>query len=181
MIASLPVASEQVAADGTIKWLFDVGAGDAIETVFIPEADSRHALHLVAGRLRCQLPLLRHRPLRACSRNSAATAEIARPALACRSFELRRAPRARAGERAITNVVMMGNGEPLQNYARPCCRRSRIMLDDHGYGLSRRRGDGLDLGRGADDRPAARRLPGGAALSRCTRRLTTPCATSWCR
>ena len=38
-VAALPVASEQVAADGTIKWLFDVGAGDAVETVFIPEAD----------------------------------------------------------------------------------------------------------------------------------------------
>ena len=37
VIEALPVASEQVAADGTIKWLFDVGAGDAIETVFIPE------------------------------------------------------------------------------------------------------------------------------------------------
>src|SRR4029077_7855264 len=38
VIEALPVASEQVAADGTIKWLFDVGAGDAIETVFIPES-----------------------------------------------------------------------------------------------------------------------------------------------
>ena len=36
-IVSLPVASEQVAVDGTVKWLFDVGAGNAVETVFIPE------------------------------------------------------------------------------------------------------------------------------------------------
>ena len=49
-------------SDGTIKWLFDVGAGDAVETVFIPEIGPRHAVHLVAGRLRRQLPLLRHRP-----------------------------------------------------------------------------------------------------------------------
>jgi 23S rRNA (adenine2503-C2)-methyltransferase len=43
-----------------------------------------------------------------------------------------------AGERAITNVVMMGMGEPLQNYAR-LVPALRLMLDDHGYGLSRRR------------------------------------------
>ncbi|MEO8082145.1 MAG: 23S rRNA (adenine(2503)-C(2))-methyltransferase RlmN, partial [Caldimonas sp.] len=38
VVAELPVASEQIASDGTVKWLFDVGAGDAVETVFIPEA-----------------------------------------------------------------------------------------------------------------------------------------------
>jgi 23S rRNA (adenine2503-C2)-methyltransferase len=38
-VAPLPVISEHVSADGTIKWLFDVGAGDAVETVFIPEDD----------------------------------------------------------------------------------------------------------------------------------------------
>ncbi|MDH5338355.1 MAG: 23S rRNA (adenine(2503)-C(2))-methyltransferase RlmN, partial [Rubrivivax sp.] len=38
-VRALPVLSEHVSADGTIKWLFDVGAGDAVETVFIPEAD----------------------------------------------------------------------------------------------------------------------------------------------
>ena len=37
VVEALPVVSEQVASDGTIKWLFDVGAGNAVETVFIPE------------------------------------------------------------------------------------------------------------------------------------------------
>src|ERR1043165_8262923 len=39
VIAAMPVLSEQASADGTIKWLFDAGAGNAIETVFIPEDD----------------------------------------------------------------------------------------------------------------------------------------------
>ena len=43
------------------------------------------------------------------------------------------------GTRAISNVVMMGMGEPLQNYGGPGACTARAMLDDHGYGLSRRR------------------------------------------
>ena len=38
-VSALPVISEQASSDGTIKWLFDVGAGNAVETVFIPEDD----------------------------------------------------------------------------------------------------------------------------------------------
>ena len=136
VIEALPVASEQVAADGTIKWLFDVGAGDAIETVFIPEVGSRHAVHLVAGRLRRQLPVLLHRPPglqpqpHAPPRSSPSSGT---PSSSCAD-----ASGSPAGERAITNVVMMGMGEPLQNYA-ALLPALRIMLDDHGYGLSRRR------------------------------------------
>ncbi len=52
--------------------------------------------------------------------------------------ELRRRMNLGAGDRAVTNVVMMGMGEPLQNYA-ALLPALRVMLDDHGYGLSRRR------------------------------------------
>jgi 23S rRNA (adenine2503-C2)-methyltransferase len=55
------VLSEQGSADGTTKWLFDVGGGDAVESVFIPEP-TRHVVRVVAGGLRGRLPLLLHRP-----------------------------------------------------------------------------------------------------------------------
>ena len=116
-------------SDGTVKWLFDVGGGDAVETVFIPEARPRHLVHLVAGRLRRQLPLLRDRPsglqpqpLDGRDRR----ASSGTPSSSCAG-----ASRCAAGERAITNVVMMGMGEPLQNYG-ALVPALRTMLDDHG-------------------------------------------------
>ena len=57
-ITPLKVISEHTSADGTVKWLFDVGAGNAIETVFIPEDDRGTLVHLIAGRLRGRLPVL---------------------------------------------------------------------------------------------------------------------------
>ena len=53
--------SEHVSADGTIKWLFDVGGGNAVESVFIPE-DRGTFVRFVPGRLRGRLPLLLHGP-----------------------------------------------------------------------------------------------------------------------
>jgi 23S rRNA (adenine2503-C2)-methyltransferase len=135
VVAALPVASEQVAADGTIKWLFDVGAGDAIETVFIPEADrGTLCISSQAGcAVNCRFCSTGHQGF---SRNLT-TAEIVAQ-LWHAEFALRRRLGMAPGERAITNVVMMGMGEPLQNYA-ALLPALRTMLDDHGYGLSRRR------------------------------------------
>ena len=135
MVEALPVASEQVAADGTIKWLFDVGAGDAVETVFIPEADrGTLCISSQAGcAVDCRFCSTGHQGF---SRNLT-TAEIVAQ-LWHAEFELRRRLGLAPGERAITNVVMMGMGEPLQNYA-ALVPALRMMLDDHGYGLSRRR------------------------------------------
>jgi 23S rRNA (adenine2503-C2)-methyltransferase len=45
-VRPLSVATEQASADGTIKWLFDVGGGDAVETVFIPEGRPRHPVRI---------------------------------------------------------------------------------------------------------------------------------------
>ena len=84
-----------------------------------------------------------------------------------------------AGERAITNVVMMGMGEPLQNYAALRAGAARHARRPRLRPVAPPR-HGLDLGRGADDRPAARRLPGGAG-GVAARARTTRCATSWCR
>ncbi len=134
-VLPLPVASEQVAADGTIKWLFDVGAGDAVETVFIPESGrGTLCISSQAGcAVNCRFCATGHQGF---SRNLD-TADIVAQ-LWHAEFELRRRLGLAHGERAITNVVMMGMGEPLQNYA-ALVPSLRVMLDDHGYGLSRRR------------------------------------------
>ncbi|HRI19080.1 MAG TPA: 23S rRNA (adenine(2503)-C(2))-methyltransferase RlmN, partial [Burkholderiaceae bacterium] len=132
-VVPLHVAAEQASADGTIKWLFDVGGGDAVETVFIPEEDrATLCISSQAGcAVGCRFCATGHQGF---SRNLT-TGEIV--------AQLRHAEhvlRARAGsaERVISNVVMMGMGEPLQNYG-ALLPALRVMLDDRGYGLSRRR------------------------------------------
>ena len=134
-VVPLKVASEQTASDGTIKWLFDVGAGDAVETVFIPEA-SRGTLCISSQAgcaVGCRFCATGHQGF---SRNLS-TAEIVAQ-LWFAEHELRRRFSTPEGERVITNVVMMGMGEPLQNYA-ALLPALKVMLDDHAYGLSRRR------------------------------------------
>ena len=132
-ITALPVISEHQSADGTIKWLFDVGAGNAVEAVFIPE-DDRGTLCVSSQAgcaVGCRFCSTGHQGF---SRNLD-TAEILAQ-LWYAEHSLRR--RFNTSERQITNVVMMGMGEPLQNYAN-LVPALKVMLDDHGYGLSRRR------------------------------------------
>lgn len=129
------VLSEQASADGTIKWLFDVGNGDAVETVFIPE-DDRGTLCVSSQAgcaVGCRFCSTGHQGF---SRNLS-TAEIVGQ-LWYAEHHLRRRLQLPEGTRAITNVVMMGMGEPLQNYS-ALLPALRVMLDDHAYGLSRRR------------------------------------------
>ncbi len=127
----LPVLSEHRSADGTVKWLFDVGAGDAVETVFIPEQDrGTLCVSSQAGcAVGCRFCSTGHQGF---SRNLTSGEIVAQ--LWHAEHRLRQA----GGPRAIDNVVMMGMGEPLQNYA-ALLPALRVMLDDHGYGLSRRR------------------------------------------
>jgi len=134
-IRPLAVISEHVSADGTVKWLFDVGAGDAIETVFIPE-DDRGTLCISSQAgcaVGCRFCSTGHQGF---SRNLT-TGEIVAQ-LWHAEHQLRLRLNLPAGERAISNVVMMGMGEPLQNYS-ALLPALRVMLDDHAYGLSRRR------------------------------------------
>jgi 23S rRNA (adenine2503-C2)-methyltransferase len=134
-LRALPVISERVSADGTVKWLFDVGGGNAIETVFIPE-DDRGTLCLSSQAgcaMACRFCATGHQGF---SRNLS-TAEIIGQ-LWHAEHRLRLRQGLEEGVRAIDNVVMMGMGEPLQNYA-ALLPALRTMLDDHGYGLSRRR------------------------------------------
>ena len=132
-ITDLPVLSRQDSADGTIKWLFDVGDGNAVETVFIPE-DDRGTLCISSQAgcaVGCRFCSTGHQGF---SRNLT-TGEILAQLWHAEHFLRRHLQR---GERVITNVVMMGMGEPLQNY-HALVPALRAMLDDHGYGLSRRR------------------------------------------
>ena len=134
-IRPLPVLSEHRSADGTVKWLFDVGAGNAVESVFIPE-DDRGTLCISSQAgcaVGCRFCSTGHQGF---SRNLS-TGEILAQ-LWYAEHTLRRDLNRPAGERVITNVVMMGMGEPLQNYG-ALVPALRVMLDDHGYGLSRRR------------------------------------------
>lgn len=132
-IAGLPVLSRQDSADGTIKWLFDVGDGNAVETVFIPEEDrGTLCISSQAGcAVGCRFCSTGHQGF---SRNLT-TGEILAQLWHAEHF-LRQ--HLKSAERVITNVVMMGMGEPLQNYS-ALVPALRVMLDDHGYGLSRRR------------------------------------------
>ena len=132
-VADLPVISRQDSTDGTIKWLFDVGDGNAVETVFIPEEDrGTLCISSQAGcAVGCRFCSTGHQGF---SRNLS-TGEIVAQLWHAEHF-LRRHLKTR--ERVITNVVMMGMGEPLQNYS-ALVPALRVMLDDHGYGLSRRR------------------------------------------
>jgi len=134
-ITPLPVVTEHASADGTVKWLFDVGAGNAVETVFIPE-DDRGTLCISSQAgcaVGCRFCSTGHQGF---SRNLT-TGEIVAQ-LWHAEHALRGRLNLKAGERAVTNVVMMGMGEPLQNYA-ALVPALRLMLDDHAYGLSRRR------------------------------------------
>ena len=132
-IQALTVLSRHDSADGTIKWLFDVGAGDVIETVFIPEADrGTLCISSQAGcAVGCRFCSTGHQGF---SRNLS-TAEITAQLWFAEHFLRQHLGKQ---ERIISNVVMMGMGEPLQNYAQ-LLPALRVMLDDHAYGLSRRR------------------------------------------
>ena len=132
-IAAPVLLSQHASVDGTIKWLFDVGGGDAVEAVFIPETDrGTLCISSQAGcAVGCRFCSTGHQGF---SRNLS-TAEIVAQLWFAEHFL-----RKHLGQstRVISNVVMMGMGEPLQNYA-ALIPALRVMLSDHGYGLSRRR------------------------------------------
>ena len=132
------IISDHTSTDGTRKWVVDVGNGNAVETVFIPE-ENRGTL-CISTQAGCAVNC------RFCStgkqgfnRNLSVGEIIGQLWMA--EFELRKTKGVEAGpkgERQITNVVMMGMGEPLLNFE-PTVTALKLMLDDNAYGLSRRR------------------------------------------
>lgn len=134
-VASLKVIARRESADATVKWLFDVGDGNAVETVFIPEADrGTLCVSSQAGcAVGCRFCSTGHQGF---SRNLH-TGEILAQ-LRHAEHELRSQLGLTESQRVVDNVVMMGMGEPLQNLG-ALVPALRVMLDDHAYGLSRRR------------------------------------------
>jgi 23S rRNA (adenine2503-C2)-methyltransferase len=125
------VVRDTTAADGTRKWLLDVGGGNAIETVFIPE-DERGTL-CVSTQAGCAMACAFCATGQQGFSRNLTTAEIVG-----QLWLAEHALRGNRGERAISNVVLMGMGEPLQNLD-AVVPALRLMLDDNAYGLSRRR------------------------------------------
>ncbi|OTP68875.1 Ribosomal RNA large subunit methyltransferase N [Caballeronia sordidicola] len=136
------IVSDHVSTDGTRKWLIDVGGSNAVETVYIPE-ENRGTL-CVSSQAGCAVNC------RFCSTGkqgfsrNLSTGEIIGQ-LRMAEFALRAsksgtygAPNNGKADRVVTNVVMMGMGEPLLNYD-AVVPAMRLMLDDNAYGLSRRR------------------------------------------
>ena len=126
------VMADSTAADGTRKWLLGVGAANGIETVFIPET-GRGTL-CVSSQVGCALECAFCSTGRQGFNRNLTVAEIIG-----QLWWANRALGATAkGDRVISNVVMMGMGEPLANFDN-VVSAMKIMLDDYGYGLSRRR------------------------------------------
>ena len=126
------VLSDRLSDDGTRKFLFDVGGGNAVETVFIPE-DDRGTL-CVSTQAGCALDCsFCSTGKRGFNRNLTVAEIIGQLWQANRA--LGACP---AEERVISNVVLMGMGEPLANFENSVAAL-RLMLDDNAYGLSRRR------------------------------------------
>lgn len=126
------VISEQSSADGTVKWLFESGAGQAVETVFIPEP-GRGTL-CISSQVGCALDCaFCATGAQGFNRNLKTDEIVGQVTHANRNL-----PPRPNGEPAITNVVFMGMGEPLANY-RNVLSALDVLLSDYAYGLSRRR------------------------------------------
>jgi 23S rRNA (adenine2503-C2)-methyltransferase len=131
-IAPPAVLADRLSEDGARKFLFDAGEGNAVETVFIPEA-GRGTL-CVSTQVGCALECAFCATGKQGFNRNLSTAEII--------GQLWQANRLLGGdpkeERVISNVVLMGMGEPLANLDN-LLPALRLMLDDNAYGLSRRR------------------------------------------
>ena len=126
---SLPkVIRMDSARDGTLKWVLDVGAGQAVEAVYIPEPNrSTLCVSSQAGcAMDCSFCATGRRGF---NRNLSAAEILGQVIFANQQL---------APESSITNVVFMGMGEPLANY-REVVQVVKLLIDDHAMGLSRRR------------------------------------------
>ena len=122
------IVGDQQAEDGTRKWLLKVDDSNAVEAVFIPETN-RGTL-CVSSQAGCTLDCAFCSTGKQGFNRNLSTAEIV--------GQLWLANRLLEGERPVTNVVMMGMGEPMLNLDN-VIPALRLMLDDNAYGLSRRR------------------------------------------
>jgi len=126
------VVSDHLSDDGSRKWLLQMADGNCIETVYIPEAD-RGTL-CVSSQVGCTLNCSFCSTAQQGFNRNLTTGEIISQLWMAASA----LGQTLDGNRLISNVVMMGMGEPLLNYDN-VVRAMGIMLDDYGYGLSKRR------------------------------------------
>lgn len=134
-ITAPSILAEHQSLDGTRKWLLDIGQGNAIETVYIPEA-TRGTL-CISTQVGCAINcLFCSTGKQGFSRNLTTSEIIGQLWLA--EFTLRAQSAEKNPQRQISNVVLMGMGEPLLNFD-ASVRALQLMLDDNAYGLSRRR------------------------------------------
>jgi len=126
------VVVDQKSEDGTRKWLLQLDSGNSIETVFIPDG-SRGTL-CVSSQIGCALECSFCATGRQGFNRNLSTGEIISQVLVANhalGFD-------KDGERVVTNVVMMGMGEPLLNFDNVVAAMN-IMMDDYAYGISKRR------------------------------------------
>ena len=131
-VLSPQVMRDELSEDGTRKWLLDVGTGNAVETVFIPETD-RGTL-CISTQAGCALDCSFCATGKQGFNRNLSVAEI----IGQLWWANRTLGKNTEGNWPVSNVVMMGMGEPLLNFDNTVSAL-RLMLDDNAYGLSRRR------------------------------------------
>ncbi|MDR2787443.1 MAG: 23S rRNA (adenine(2503)-C(2))-methyltransferase RlmN [Candidatus Accumulibacter sp.] len=125
------IVSDRLSGDGARKFVFDVGGGNAVETVFIPEG-GRGTL-CVSTQVGCALDCA------FCSTGSQGfNRNLTAAEIIGQLWQVNRALGACPDGRVVDNVVLMGMGEPLANFGN-LVTALRLLLDDNAYGLSRRR------------------------------------------
>ncbi|MBS0358403.1 MAG: 23S rRNA (adenine(2503)-C(2))-methyltransferase RlmN [Proteobacteria bacterium] len=133
VVSAPTVATHQVSQDGTQKWLLKLDSGNSIETVFIPE-DDRGTLCIssqVGCALNCSFCATGKQGF---NRNLSIAEIIGQLWLVVRQLSSEQG----IHDKKITNIVMMGMGEPLLNFDN-VVKSMDIMMDDHAYGLSKRK------------------------------------------
>lgn len=132
-VAMPEVRYRHFSKDGTRKWVLQLDEKNAVETVFIP--DGRRGTLCVSSQVGCALDCdFCSTGKQGFQRDLSAHEIIAQIWIAQASF----GPRDNLGQSPITNVVFMGMGEPLLNFD-PVTNSAELMMDDLGYGLSKRR------------------------------------------
>ncbi|EKE74945.1 bifunctional tRNA (adenosine(37)-C2)-methyltransferase TrmG/ribosomal RNA large subunit methyltransferase RlmN [Gallaecimonas xiamenensis] len=133
VIEAPEISQEQRSSDGTIKWALTVSGGQEVETVYIPEKD--RATLCVSSQVGCALECtFCSTAQQGFNRNLKVSEIIGQVWRAAKVL----GPQGNSNQKPITNVVMMGMGEPLLNLAN-VVPAMELMLDDLGYGLSKRR------------------------------------------
>ncbi|MDO6785308.1 23S rRNA (adenine(2503)-C(2))-methyltransferase RlmN [Neptunomonas phycophila] len=127
------VVTQDISKDGTRKWVIRIDGGSCVETVLIPEGD--RATLCISSQAGCSLDCsFCSTGKQGFNRNLSAAEIIGQLRIAIKSF----GPMDPAGPRRVTNVVLMGMGEPLMNFDN-VVKAIILMMEDNAYGLSKRR------------------------------------------